>query len=91
MPNLDMGSALRLCRFLLVLAAIALGMFGVALGCALLVYHLSSLESYGVPYMSPFAGSEGRHVSRALFRHSMTDKKDREPELKTGGGGEAKL
>ena len=91
MPNLDMGSALRLCRFLLVLAAIALGMFGVALGCALLVYHLSSLESYGVPYMSPFAGSEGRHVSRALFRHSMTDKKDREPELKTGSGGEAKL
>ncbi len=91
MPNQDMGSALRLCRFLLVLAAIALGMFGVAMGCALLVYHLSSLESYGVPYMSPFAGSEGQHLSRALLRRSMTVKRDREPELGTGDGGEAKL
>lgn len=91
MPNQDMGSALRLCRFLLVLASIAFGMFGVALGCAVLLYHLSSLESFGVPYMSPFAGSEGRHLSRALTRHSMTDKKEREPELKTGDGGEAKL
>ena len=91
MPNQDMGSALRLCRFLLVLAAIALGMFGVATASAILVYHLASLESYGVPYMSPFAGSEGRHLSRALFRRSMTVKRDREPELKTGGGGEAKL
>lgn len=91
MPNIDMGSALRLCRFLLVLAAIFLGMFGVAMGCAIIVYHLSSLESFGVPYMSPFAGSEGRHLSRALLRKSMTVKRDREPELKTGDGGEAKL
>ncbi len=91
MPNQDMGSALRLCRFLLVLAAIFLGMFGVATGCAILVYHLAGLESYGVPYMSPFAGSEGRHLSRALLRRSMAVKRDREPELHTGRGGEAKL
>ena len=91
MPNLDMGSALRICRFFLVLAAIFLGMFGVAIGCALLTYHLSTLESFGVPYMTPFAGSEGRHLSRALLRRSMTVKRDREPELKTGDGGEAKL
>ena len=91
MPNQDMGSALRLCRFFLVLAAIGFGMFGVALGCALLLYHLSGLESFGVPYMTPFAGSEGRHLSRALLRHSMTEKKDGGPELKTGDGGEAGL
>ena len=91
MPNQDMGSALRLCRFLLVAASIALGMFGVALGCAVLLYHLSSLESFGVPYMTPFAGGQGRHLSRALLRHSMTEKRDREPELKTEDGGEAKL
>ncbi len=91
MPNQDMGAALRLCRFLLVAAAIALGMFGIALGCAALLYHLASLESFGVPYMTPFAGGEGRHFSRALLRHSMTDKRDRDPELKTGDGGEAKL
>ena len=91
MPNQDMGSALRLCRFLLVLAAIALGMFGVATASAILTWHLAGLESFGVPYMSPFAGSEGRHLSRALLRRSMTVKRDREPELKTGGGGEAKL
>ncbi len=91
MPNQDMGSALRLCRFFLVLAAIALGMFGVATGCGLLIYHLASLESYGVPYMTPFAGAEGRHLGRALLRRPMTVKRDREPELKTGSGGEARL
>ncbi len=91
MPNQDLGAALRICRFILVLMAIALGMFGISLGCALLVYHLAGLESYGVPYMTPFAGSEGREFSRALLRRSFQVKRDREPALRTGPGGEAKL
>ncbi|MGM9521005.1 MAG: spore germination protein [Oscillospiraceae bacterium] len=84
MPNQDMGAALRVCRFLLVLLAIALGMFGLAIGFVLILYHLSTLESFGVPYMTPFAGSEGRYFGRALLRKSMKVKKDTEPALKTG-------
>ena len=84
MPSQDMGSALRICRFLLVLSAIALGMFGLGLGCTLLVYHLARLESFGVPYMTPFAGAQGKYFGRALLRISMRKKEARDPTLKTG-------
>jgi len=84
MPDLDMGSGVRILRFLLVLAAILAGMFGVAMGFTMIVYHLAGLESFGVPYMSPFAGGEGKHLSRALLRWPMDRKRDREPELRPG-------
>lgn len=82
-PNQDMGAALRICRFLLVIVSIAFGMFGLTVGAVLVVYHLCTLESYGVPYMSPFAGTRGRHVSRAFLRWPMTKIKISETELKT--------
>ncbi len=84
MPSQDMGAALRICRFLLVLMAIGLGMFGLATGFLLLVHHLAGLESFGVPYMTPFVGSEGQYASRAILRKSFRRKKDVEPALKTG-------
>ena len=84
MPSSDFGAALRICRFVLVLAAIGAGMFGLAIASALLVYHLCTIDSFGVSYLSPFAGSGGRHVRRALFRTPMTVKLEREPELRPG-------
>lgn len=86
MPNQDMSSALRICRFLLVLMAIWLGVFGLAIGSAVLLYHLCTLESFGVPYMTPFAGTGGRHMLRALIRDPMTKSSLREPALKTQNG-----
>lgn len=82
MPNQDMSSALRICRFLLVLLAVAMGMFGLAIGSALLLYHLSSLETFGVPYLSPFAGGNGGHILRALLRYPMSRRRAADPELK---------
>lgn len=87
MPNQDMGAALRVCRFLLVIMAICMGMFGMTVGFALLLHHLAGLESFGVPYMTPFAGGEGKYTGRALLRASMRVKKDAEPALRTGKGG----
>lgn len=82
MPNQDFGAALRICRFILVIMAIAAGMFGLAIGLAMFIYHLCTLESFGVSYVSPFAGTGGRHIQRAIFRAPMTKKREREPELK---------
>ncbi len=81
-PSQDFGAALRICRFLMVLAAIAAGMFGLAISIALLIYHLCTIDSFGVAYMSPFAGTKGRHIMRAMLRLPMTKKKDRESELR---------
>ena len=83
MPNQDMGAALRICRFLLALAALIAGVFGLMLGVVLLLYHLCALESYGVPYMTPFAASK-RGLFQALARPPVSKKSRREPALKTG-------
>ena len=86
MPNLDMAAALRLSRLFLVICALFAGIFGVAIGCAMLLYHLCSLESFGVAYMTPFAGAEGKHISRAVLRYPAKEMKLREPALGTKSG-----
>ncbi len=65
-PVQDFANALRLWRFGLTLAAGVAGLPGLALGCAALVYHLSALESFGVPYLTPFVAGEGGVVRKPL-------------------------
>ena len=53
----------------LVLLAIVLGLYGVALGMALLVWYLCTLESFGVPYLAPFTtGTQSHRGHPSLFR-----------------------
>ena len=67
-PDQDLTLALRLCRFALVLAAIAAGIFGIAAASALLLWHLCSLDSYGVAYLAPLADGDTRDWLRALLQ-----------------------
>ena len=48
-PSQDMGNALRLWRFLLAVLG----------GVAALIWHLAGLESFGVPYLTPFTAGGG--------------------------------
>ena len=82
-PDQDMASALRICRFLLVLAAIVAGMFGVMAGCMLILYHLCTLESFGVAYMTPFTGASAREALRAVSRRPARKRSMKEPALRT--------
>lgn len=59
MPSQDFSAALRLWRFLLAILASAAGLFGLAAGCAALIYHLASLETFGTPYLAPFTTGAG--------------------------------
>ena len=59
MPSQDFAAALRLWRFLLAVLASAAGLFGLAAGCAALIYHLAGLETFGVPYLAPFTSGAG--------------------------------
>lgn len=59
MPSQDFAAALRLWRFLLAILASAAGLFGLAAGCAALIYHLAGLETFGVPYLAPFTNGAG--------------------------------
>jgi len=54
-PVYSFGMSQRLLRFTFILLAGFMGLFGVLCGTLLLIAHLVSLKSFGVPYMTPFA------------------------------------
>ena len=54
-PGFNVGAAVRILRFPFMLLAATLGLYGVNLGLSLLLIHLVSLRSFGVPFMSPIA------------------------------------
>ena len=65
MPSQDFANALRLWRFGLTVLASTGGVVALALGVAALLRHLAGLESFGVPYLSPFVtGEEGGGLLR---------------------------
>lgn len=59
MPSQDLAAALRVWRFLLAVLGGIMGLFGVALGTALLAIHLAGLESFGRAYLAPLTAGEG--------------------------------
>ncbi len=83
MPNQDFSNALRLWRFIFVILSSTIGLFGLSIGGIILLNHLSSMEVYGVPYMSPFAGGENNHMQDSIFRLPFSKKNKSPVYLKT--------
>ncbi|HDR7671438.1 spore germination protein [Bacillus wiedmannii] len=54
-PNYDMGSAVRLLRFPMMILAALFGIVGLVIGWMTLLGHLITLESLGTPYGTPLA------------------------------------
>ena len=54
-PNYSGAIALRLMRFPLMVLAATLGLFGIMSGLMAMLIHLSSLRSFGVPYIAPIS------------------------------------
>ncbi|MEB8811919.1 spore germination protein, partial [Bacillus cereus] len=54
-PNYEMGLAIRLLRFPMMLLAALFGMVGIIIGWMTIIAHLVSLESLGTPYGSPLS------------------------------------
>ncbi|WNS77924.1 spore germination protein [Domibacillus sp. DTU_2020_1001157_1_SI_ALB_TIR_016] len=55
MSNHSMIDAVRILRFGMIILASSLGLYGIGLGLIILIAHTSSLRSFGVPYLTPFA------------------------------------
>ncbi|MEG2001084.1 MAG: spore germination protein [Evtepia sp.] len=81
MPSQEFSGALRIWRFLLAISAGLSGVFGAILVGAALVYRLAALESFGVPYLTPFAAAMGKDTT--VIRWPMPWQKFRERALKT--------
>lgn len=54
-PDYRLASAFRLFRFLFILLAMGMGLIGIACGLLVLVAMISSMKSFGMPYMTPVA------------------------------------
>lgn len=67
-PVYSMSIAFRLTRFAFTLLAAVLGLFGVQFGLLLLIVHLCSLRSLGVPYMTPIAPFIIEDMKDNIFR-----------------------
>ena len=56
LPNRDLANAIRVWRFGIALVSSFLGLWGSALGVVVLLWHLSTLKSLGIPYVGLFDG-----------------------------------
>ena len=57
-PNEELSSAYRILKYFLIAIAYFLGFFGVIMGWLVILRHLSSLKSFGFPYLMPYVSDE---------------------------------
>ena len=79
-PNVSIVSGLRLSKYLVIGMAAVFGMFGVWAALLLLLGHLASLTSYGIPYLYPFCSSSvngDRDWEDSIFRLPLSKMKRR--------------
>ncbi len=67
-PNLEMSAGIRLLRFPMMIAASLFGVIGIMVGMAIIIIHILSMESLGVPYGSPFSPSYASDLKDTLVR-----------------------
>lgn len=60
MPEFNMAATSRIIRFGIMIMAGLFGFFGIFISVLFVLVHLTSLRSFGVPYMSPFAPAPGK-------------------------------
>lgn len=60
-PNEDFASAFRLLKFIFIILCALMGFYGFLIGLQYVLIHLSLLESFGMPYLTPFVSSERDH------------------------------
>ena len=82
LPSQDLGSALRLLRFLLLLSAIVAGLYGVGLVSCLVLLHLASMDNFGYNYTAPLSDKFGGGLFRLLVRVPKSLNKFRDPLLR---------
>ncbi|GAA0492130.1 spore germination protein GerKA [Salinibacillus aidingensis] len=64
-PAFNMTISIRIIRFGFMMVAAVFGLIGIILGLIILILHLSSLRSFGIPYlapMGPFIASDQKDV-----------------------------
>jgi spore germination protein KA len=71
-PSFAVATSARLLRFPLMVISSVFGFYGITLALILIVAHLTSLRSFGYPYLSPFAPLQTQDLKDSLFRFPIT-------------------
>ncbi|MGN7761116.1 spore germination protein [Paenibacillus sp. 22594] len=82
-PYFSMATAVRLLRFILMLLAGTLGLFGVMAGVVPILAHLLSLKSFGIDYLLPYSPFYKSNMKDLIIRAPWWAMKTR-PNLKSG-------
>ena len=67
-PSFSVAISIRVLRFVFLALGASLGLFGITVGLLALYAHLTALESFGVPYMSPIAPVIGSDLKDTFVR-----------------------
>ncbi|QYR22372.1 spore germination protein [Paenibacillus sp. sptzw28] len=67
-PAFNISIAARMIRFVLMLLAATLGLFGIMSGLFFLLIHMTALRSFGVPYLTPIAPFRPSNLKDTLLR-----------------------
>ncbi|WP_195575636.1 spore germination protein [Paenibacillus sp. 1001270B_150601_E10] len=66
-PSFSLAISARLLRFVLMISAATLGLYGILMTLIIVCAHLCSLRSFGVPFMSPFTSTIRSDHEDTLF------------------------
>ena len=71
----DLASQISILRFTFVLVGGILGLYGVMIAGLVLIIYLASLDSYGAPYLAPYAPYIKSDTKDGIFKSSVRDMK----------------
>lgn len=80
-PSIELVSAIRWWRFIMMILATMAGMWGILLGTVILFIHLYLLKSLGKPYLYPFLPFNKLEQKDAIIKVNNRGKKYRNPLL----------
>ncbi|TSI06203.1 spore germination protein [Lysinibacillus sp. BW-2-10] len=93
-PSYNAATAFRMLRFFLIILAGTFGLLGLAVSLMLVINHMISLRSFGVPFMFPFAPGNANAIKdsiiRAPFHWLKTRPESLNPKNKKRVGGRVK-
>ncbi|GFN22199.1 spore germination protein [Thermanaeromonas sp. C210] len=81
LPKFSMAITIRLLRFIMLVLAGVLGFYGIMLGLLAVLVHLTTLRSFGVPYLAPVAPYHGRDYKDVFVRAPRWAQDSRPTEL----------
>ena len=80
LPNRDLANAVRVCRFVLSLLGAFLGLTGITIGTAVLIWHLFTLKTMGIRYLkirnAPHRGVLRPRLVKQQYRNWTLDPLD---------------